>query len=309
MQGLLRSYGTGITLALVAACISGFAVFFNKFVVSLWDNSTAYTTAKNIVAAAFLLGLVLSCRKLSELHSLNRRSWILLVCIGFIGGAVPFVLFFKALTLVSAPEAAFIQKTLFVWVALLALPVLKEKLNRVQVIALVLFFVGLFLLGSPAKWDFGMGAVLAFAATLLWAIETVIAKIALRNISSSIAACARMTFGAGFLLLYLAATSEIASVVPATGEQALWAFFAGGVLFAYVATWYAALQRAPATIVSSVLVLAAPITAIVTSFYQTQSFPNTALWPLLLMGFGVLLFTQFAAKTASGATKTLNSTR
>ena len=49
--------------------------------------------------------------------------------IGVIGGSVPFILFFNGLAMASAPSAAFIHKTLFVWVVLLAVPFLGERLG------------------------------------------------------------------------------------------------------------------------------------------------------------------------------------
>ncbi|MBU1954085.1 DMT family transporter, partial [Patescibacteria group bacterium] len=114
------SHMSGIKLAFITAIISGFAVFINKFGVSLWANSSAYTTAKNVAATIFLTAIILLCKKQAELRHLSKKQWSKLLLIGFIGGSVPFLLFFKSLTLVSAAEAAFIHKTLFIWVAILA---------------------------------------------------------------------------------------------------------------------------------------------------------------------------------------------
>ena len=49
--------------------------------------------------------------------------------VAVVGGSVPFVLFFEGLARAEATQAAFIQKTLVVWVALLAVPLLHERLG------------------------------------------------------------------------------------------------------------------------------------------------------------------------------------
>ena len=49
--------------------------------------------------------------------------------VAILGGAVPFLLFFGGLASTASTQAAFLHKTLIVWVALLAIPLLKEKLT------------------------------------------------------------------------------------------------------------------------------------------------------------------------------------
>lgn len=278
-----------IALALITAAISGFAVFINKFGVALWADSASYTTAKNIVAAIFLTGLVIGLKKLPELRRLPRTIWIKLVLIGFIGGSVPFLLFFKSLTMLPASEAAFIHKTLFLWVALFALPFLKERLSIVQFLALGVLFAGIFLSTTPNKWVLSTGIVFAFAATVLWAIENIIAKMVLKDISPIIVGWARMFLGSLFLLGYLAISGGLINLIPSSASQAGWAFLVGIVLFGYVVTWYSALKHAPATVVSSVLVIAAPITALLDAAFVSHSFPNNILVPLAFMVLGVAL--------------------
>src|SRR3989344_2424691 len=158
----------GVKFALAAAAVSGFAVFLNSFGVKLWQSSSGYTTAKNIVAALFLAALLVVLHKLPELKRHTGKTWGKLALIGFIGGSVPFLLFFKSLTLMSPVEAAFIHKTLFIWVALLAYPFLKERIGAIQFLALAILLGGVFMLGAPAHWTFGAGFWLALSATVLW---------------------------------------------------------------------------------------------------------------------------------------------
>ncbi|MFH1430012.1 MAG: DMT family transporter [Candidatus Uhrbacteria bacterium] len=281
---------SGVKLALATAVISGFAVFVNKFGVTLWGNPFTYTAAKNIVAALALGGLLLGARKLPELRRLTRRQWGQLTAIGLIGGSVPFLMFFKALSIMPATEAAFIHKTLFLWVALLAVPLLKERVSRVQALALAVLFGGVWLFGAPTAWSFSLGTALALGATVLWAIESVIAKITLRTVAPSIVAWARMAIGSLFLLGFLAATGQLGGVIPTSASQLGWTLIVGLALFGYVATWYRALATAPATLVASVLVLAAPLTAILNSLYFNHAFPGQVVVPIAMMAVGIAIF-------------------
>lgn len=292
-----NSFSKGVNLAFLTALISGFAVFINKFGVSFWKDPYAYTTAKNIATAVLVTGLIMLLKKLPELKRLSQGLWIKLILISLIGGSIPFLLFFKSLTMISAPEAAFIHKTLFLWVALFSYPFLKEKLSSIQFAALGILFLGIFMFDSPANWKLGMGSILALLATLLWAAENIIAKKILKEVSPSIVGWARMFLGSLFLILFLSFTGKISDLIPSSMEQTGWAILTGILLFGYVTTWYAALKYAPATIVSSVLVLAAPITAILNSIFITHVFPGKTLIQAAVMIIGIL----FISKTIENA--------
>jgi drug/metabolite transporter (DMT)-like permease len=294
----MDTHTKGVYLAFAAALISGLAVFFNKFAVSFWDSSSVFTTAKNLIAAVLLTSLILLIKKLPELKKLSSQNWIRLIMIGFIGGSVPFLLFFKGLSLTQASNAAFIHKTLFIWIALLALPILKEKLSYWQVLALIILAVGAYLFVSPAKWQFGYGEFLVLLATLLWAVENVIAKITLRNIPSLVVAWGRMFFGSVFLMIYLFFIGQFTQLFVFSGSNFSWLLLSGVILFGYVATWYAALKYAPATVVSAILVIAAPITALLDSIFVTDGLKASLILPILLIILGALLVSRIFEKVA-----------
>ena len=60
---------------------------------------------------------------------MGRGQWGALAAIGVIGGSVPFVLFFEGLSSATSPQAAFLHKTLVLWVAVLAVVFLGERLQ------------------------------------------------------------------------------------------------------------------------------------------------------------------------------------
>jgi drug/metabolite transporter (DMT)-like permease len=256
-----ETVGWGIGLALVAALISGVAIFVNGFAVRQLPDAAVYTTLKNGVAAVVLAMLAAATIRPVAWRGVARRDWAWLVVIGIVGGSVPFVLFFTGLAQASAPSAAFIHKTLFVWVAVLAVPLLGERLSWLQVAALGVLLAGQALIVQPAGIAWGSGETLIAAATLLWAMETIVARRLLRTVPSGIVGAARLGIGLVVLLGYLALSGKLGVVAVLSGDQWRWVLLTGLLLAGYVATWFAALQRAPASVVTAVLVLGAPVTA------------------------------------------------
>jgi drug/metabolite transporter (DMT)-like permease len=251
----------GIALAVVTALISGVSIFVNAFAVKQLPDPAVYTTLKNGVAALLLLGLAAAAVRPADVRAINRASWAKLLVIGVIGGSVPFILFFTGLAQASAPSAAFIHKTLFVWVALLAVPFLGERLGLLQLGALGVLLAGQALVIKPAGIVWGTGEAMIAAATLLWAVESILARRVLGSVPSPVVGAARLGFGLIVLVAYLAVAGKLGSIAALSAGQWLWAMGTGLLLSGYVASWFAALKRAPASVVTSILVLGAPITA------------------------------------------------
>lgn len=262
----------GVILAVATALISGVSIFVNAIAVKQLPDAAVYTTLKNGVAAVLLVALALATVRRADLAKVSRRSWGWLVLIGIVGGSVPFVLFFTGLAQASAPSAAFIHKTLFVWVALLAVPFLGERLGLLQVGALGVLVAGQALVLTPAGVEWGTGETLIALATLLWACETIVAKRVLRSVPSGLVGAARLGVGLVVLAGYLLATGKVPVVAALGAEQLAWVALTGVLLSGYVATWFAALQRAPASVVTAILILGAPVTALL-QVVQTGGLP------------------------------------
>lgn len=267
----------GIGLALLTAVISGVSIFLNGFAVRLLPDATVYTTLKNGVAAVLLVALALGTVRPAELRGVSRRDWAWLALIGVIGGSVPFVLFFTGLAEASAPSAAFIQKTLFVWVALLAVPFLGERLGWLQVGAIAVLLAGQALVLRPTGLAWGDGETRIAAATGLWSMETILVSRLLRRVPMALVAAARLGLGLVVLVGYLAVTGRIAMVAQLSAAQWSWVLVTGVLLAGYVATWFVALRRAPASAVTAVLVLGAPVTAALAAVQAGGLSPTPAL--------------------------------
>ena len=282
----MRTRATGIGLAFVTACVSGVSIYLNGRAVRHFHNATVFTTAKNAVAGALLVALAIawSRRSPAERAPAPRRlrpgQWTALFGVAVIGGSVPFALFFEGLARAQATQAAFIQKTLVVWVALLAVPLLRERFRAPHALAVCLLVGGqAWLAGSAGKVAFGEGEAMILGATLLWSVEVVYVKHLLASLPPRTLAAARMGGGTMLLLAWIAATGKLGQLGDYDSEQWRWVVVSGLLLTAYVATWYAALARAQAVDVTAVLVFGAVITALLSGAADGAhvSLPGTVL--------------------------------
>jgi drug/metabolite transporter (DMT)-like permease len=283
---------SGIALALGAAAISGLAVFVNGYGVKAVHDATVYTTAKNLVAAVVLVLLALAVSGRVRLPRTGKQ-YAGLAAVAVVGGSVPFVLFFEGLARASSTHAAFVQKTLVVWVALLAVPLLGERLRWPHVAAMALIVGGLVLLdGGLRGFRLGDGEALILAATLLWAVEVILAKRLLRGITPETLAVARMGGGVVILLGWLAVTGRFGALVHLNARGWTWSLATGIILAGYVATWFAALSRAGAIDVTAVLSVAALITAVLNLAVKGTALPSLAGLVLLAAGAALVAVRQ-----------------
>lgn len=251
----------GFFLSLLTMVVSGVSIFANGVFVTKTDP-LVFALARNALVALILSGLLLVTHGFGSLKTFTQKTWLKLVLVGFIGGGLPFALFFTGLSQIGAVNANILQKSLFIWVALLAIPLLREKVRPGQLLGYGVLFISLFFLGGTYKFTWISGTFLVLTATILWALENIISKVVLKSVSPAILSWARMVFGLPVLLAAAAFTGKFwlvgsvsSAVLPALGVSA-------GLLSIYMLVWYTALAAAPATLVSAVLVGAPMVTAV-----------------------------------------------
>ncbi len=286
-------------LALGTALISGVSIFVNKFVVTGLDDPILFSTVKNVLVALLLVGIVLAYRSKDEIKSLTVKQWKQLALIGLVGGALPFALFFSGLALIPAVSAAMIHKTLFVWVALLAAIFLRERLSGYQWLGVAILFMANVVVGGFAGFTGSLGEFMVLGATLLWAIENIIAKRVLSELSSVTVASARMVFGSVLLLAFLTLTGRIGGIADMTLVGLGWTLLTAVLLLGYVLTWYTALKHAPASYVAALLVPATLVTNVLSAVFITGALSPVQLQSGFLMILGGALMIFFARHTAS----------
>lgn len=277
----------GLIFALFTALVSGFSIFINKFGLKGFDPYI-FTGMKNLAVVIFLLSTMLLLGELKELRMLNAKQWLRLCLIGLVGGSIPFLLFFKGLSMSSAATGSFMHKTMFVFVAIGAVIFLKEKLNRSFIIGALLIMAGNALLFKFYSISFTTADLLVLLAALFWSAENLISKDALKEISPRTVAFGRMSIGFFFILLFWAFTGRIDSALSLTMPQLSWILLTSAFLFLYVIAWYDALQSLKASVATSILVLGSPITTLLSFAFLGESVTILQAFGMLMIVAGVV---------------------
>jgi len=288
----------GLLLVLGTAIISGFSVFVNKFGVSFSDP-VAYTFFKNICVALVISGIIFYLTSFKQFKKINRKDWLKLVAIGVIGGSIPFILFFKGLSMTSAAQGAFIHKSMFILVAILAWGFLREKIRMSFFIGGGLLFLGNLFFLKSLEINFSQGDWLILAATLFWAVENIISKKALASVDWKMLVWSRMTFGSLIIFGYLILSGGVQNVFSLNLQQAGWAVISALFLFGYQATWYGGLKYVPVSVATSILLLGSTITTFL-GFIQKGQVETQSLLAssAIILGVLVILFSGILAQKA-----------
>lgn len=241
----------GILFAFLTSIISGVAIFYAKLAVAKIEP-LVLTTSRNLYVGLIFLLFFLVSKRLAEIKKLTRGQLIRLILIGIIGGGLPFFLFFTGLKMTSAQTANLIHKSLFIWVSALAVIFLNERFNLTYTISFILVFIANFLF-TRLPLTFGKGELIILAATILWAIENVLAKKVLKEVSSEMVGLFRMGIGSSILLTSLIITGKSSQLLILTRQQLVIIVIGGSILFFYVYFWYKSLKYAPASLVTLIL--------------------------------------------------------
>jgi len=259
----------GYLIVLMTALISGFSIFMNKFGVT-GINPYVFTFSKNLLVVLFLLSLLILFKEFKTFRTLTKNQWLKLVAIGLFGGSIPFLLFFKGLAMSPSTTSALLHKSMFIFVTILAVFFLKEKLSKGFIIGALLLFGGNFLLLKITSFSFGIAEVLILIAVLLWAVETTISKHVLKELPSKVVAFGRMFFGIIFIFIFLAATGNASNIALLSTKQLGWILLTAVFLLLYVTTWYAGLKRVHASSAACILVLGSAVTTTLSFIYSSS---------------------------------------
>ena len=278
----------GFWLVLLTAVISGVSVFVNSFGVAQ-SNAYVFTFLKNLVVSVFLVSVVLLAGELKALKSLTSKQWSKLLLIAVVGGSVPFLLFFRGLQLTTAASGSFIHKTMFVYVAILAALLLKEKLDKRFIFGAVLLLLGNLLLLGLTHVSFGFGDLLVLAATLFWAVENVISKSAVKTISPNIVASSRMFLGSLLIFVFLAVTNQLPAIASITFSQLGWVLVSVPFLILYLLTWYNGIKYIDISKATCILLVGSPITTVLSILFAGKQLLLSQAAGMLLVVIGVVV--------------------
>ena len=265
----------GTILALLTALVSGIAIPVNKiFVVDI--DPVVFTAVRALIIGVIFLVLSLLMNKSKQ----SIVNWKYLLAIAIIGGSFAFLLFFSGLQLTTSGHAAFLHKTLPLYVAIFAFLILKEKITKRYLSAMFLMLFGTIAIYSvsisPAElWlNPQLGDLLIIGATILWAAENVIARKAMINGETNfIVSFARMFFGGLILFGVVLLTNKFGILLSLTTSQIINISISVVILFLYVLFYYWALKFINASKAAVLLLLAPVVSLIIGVTILNEPFP------------------------------------
>ncbi|MBI3366736.1 DMT family transporter [Candidatus Roizmanbacteria bacterium] len=280
-------FAKGILFALITSVISGFAIFYSKISVAKIDPLILATSRNLYVGIIFFL-LVLFSTKLSIIKDLRRKDIFQLILIGLIGGGIPFYLFFTGLKLIGPQTGNIIHKTLFLWVTVLSVIFLKERVKPLYILSYMMVIVGTFFF-LPFKLGFGKGELFVLSATFLWAVENIIAKKVLKNVSANLVGLFRMGIGSMILLGLTFFTGKQNLLLSSNVNQLTTIIIGATILSFYVFFWYRALKYAPAGLVTLLLTFSVVVGTVLNGGFAGVRLTQKDILSTLFIGVGALI--------------------
>ncbi len=128
-----------------------------------------------LTSTIVLGGIVCWKRKIHLVKELTIADWILSCKLGFLNPFLYYLVLFKAYDLLPAQQAQPLNYTWAITLSLLSVPLLKQKLGKQQLIAILICYFGVLVIstnGNPLSLHFDnpAGVLLALLSTLFWSL-------------------------------------------------------------------------------------------------------------------------------------------
>jgi len=215
-------------------------------------------------SAAALFVILAIQKKLPLLKTLKKQDYLFSALLGFLNPFLYYLAVFKAYSLLPAQMAQPLNMIWGIVLVLISIPILKQKVRFIDMIALLVCFAGVVVISTEGDLSgfqvkSPLGVLLAVGSSLVWSFYWVL------NVRDKRDAVVRIflnfVFGFGFILLSVIFAFSIK--VPAV-EGVLGAFYVGlfemGLAFAL---WVKALKLSDATVDISILIYIVPFISFV----------------------------------------------
>lgn len=160
---------------------AGFSVLFWSTVASAFKISLRYIDfsflllISSLFALLILFSLLLLQKKLNLLKKLSKKDYLRAILLGFLNPFLYYTVLFKAYSLLPAQEAQPLNYTWAIAIAILSIPLLKQKVKFFHIIGLIIGFFGVLIISTEGKikefhFSNPLGVTLALLSSILWAI-------------------------------------------------------------------------------------------------------------------------------------------
>lgn len=200
--------------------------------------------------------------ELKKIHRLPKKDIICLLFIAFLAAVLAPLLFFTGLSMTSATNSIILCRTEAVFIVIISFIWLKEHLSKSQILGIILMIIGVALIVTQnfaADLNANKGDLLILASSLIWAFDACIFKKYLHHIAPELVVLIRNTVGTIFLFLIIPFVFDIHYDINAILNKEILIPLTIFSLFVIVfgqLMWYKTLELIPASIASSISLLA-----------------------------------------------------
>lgn len=129
----------------------------------------------SIASLLVMLTVLITQGHLQRLLHTSRRDLLLCAALGLLNPCIYYWVLFKAYDLLPAQEAQPLNYTWAITLSILAVPLLKQHLRRLDLLAIGISYFGILVIathGAPFRLRFsnGYGVLLALGSTLIWSL-------------------------------------------------------------------------------------------------------------------------------------------
>lgn len=169
----------GLVSILIVMFIWGSAFSVSKLGVSAVPPFL-FAFLRNLVASLFLIPFYLYKRKRAKLQPLPPRFYQYILLMGLTGVCLFYIFFNLAMTYMSASTGAIVQGITPAVIAIPAVFFLKEKLDGITILGIVLSIAGVVLVGfvhaGNSESSTAVGSILMILSVACWATYTIVSK-------------------------------------------------------------------------------------------------------------------------------------
>lgn len=128
-----------------------------------------------LVSCVVLFAVILLQGKGRALLRLSRSDLLFSARLGFLNPFLYYLILFKAYDLLPAQQAQPLNYTWAITLTLLSIPLLKQRIGRLQILAICISYLGILVISTRGNilsmhFDSPLGVGLALFSTLLWAL-------------------------------------------------------------------------------------------------------------------------------------------
>ena len=240
-----------IILAFGSAFFAGITSILAKCGIKKTDSSVA-TALRTIVVLIMSIVMVFIVDSQSTIGKIDAKEWLFLILSGLSTGA-SWLCYFRALQIGSINKVVPIDKSSTILTMLLAFIFLKESLDWIKVICLILIAAGTFLMiekkKEEAKETKGVWLIYALISAVFASLTSILGKIGIAGVESNLGTTIRTAVVLVMAWLVVFVTGKAPRIKETPRKELGFITLSGIATGASWLCYYKALQDGPASIV------------------------------------------------------------